>query len=151
MGIQQLLDELPRPAYVQNLRWDVIAWNAAADDLFQFGSRDLRDRNLLYLAFAAPDMRRRLPDWESDAPGLMAQFKYDVATAPEDPTMLELIETLQSLAPSFRREWAEPRGAVAQRGLSSLVDVGGTLHRFHHETLIVDEYRHLRMVVYLQA
>lgn len=150
-GVQQVLDELPRPAYVQNLRWDVIAWNAAADDLFQFGSRELRDRNLLYLAFAAPDMRRRLPAWESDTPGLVAQFKYDVATAPEDPAMLEVIETLQSLSPSFRRAWIEPGGAVAQRGVSSVVDVGGALHRFHHETLTVDEYRHLRMVVYLPA
>jgi hypothetical protein len=29
--------------YVLNLRWDVIAWNAAADDLFAFSGRGGRE------------------------------------------------------------------------------------------------------------
>lgn len=147
-GIQQLLDELPRPAYVQNLRWDDIAWNAVADDLFHFSARAPQDCNVLRLAFADPDIRRRMPAREHDTPGLLAQFKYDLAVAPDDPTMLDLIDELRTLSPSFRREWDEPRGVIAQRGIRSLLGTGGNSLSFHHETLIVDEHRHLRMVVY---
>jgi transcriptional regulator with XRE-family HTH domain len=150
-GIQQLLDELPRPAYVHNLRWDAIAWNTAADDLFRFGSKLPEERNVLELVFADSSMRRRMPAWGDDAAGLLAQLRYDVAVAPDDPLMLDLIETLRLLSPGFRQEWEAPHRVVAQRGISHLLDSSGTLHRYRHETLIVDEHRHLRMVVYFQT
>jgi len=147
-NIQQLLDDLPRPAYVQNLRWDVVGWNAAADALFGFADRQREDRNLLRMTFSDPDMRRRLTDWPNDAPRLLAQFRYDVAIAPEDPAMLALIEDLKVLSPSFRRGWEAPDSGIATRGIRSVVDTRGKQRNFRHETLIVDEHRHLRMVVY---
>ncbi|NVE00696.1 helix-turn-helix domain-containing protein [Massilia sp. BJB1822] len=150
-GIQQLLDDLPRPAYVQNLRWDVVAWNAAADALFELGARSREDRNLLRMMFTAPEMRRRLCAWQDDAPRLLAQFRYDVAVAPEDPAMLALIEEMNVLSPSFRREWSTPGNAVAQRGIGSILNTARQQQDFHHETLVVDEHRHLKMVVYFES
>ncbi|UXY15449.1 helix-turn-helix transcriptional regulator [Chitiniphilus purpureus] len=150
-GIRQLLDDLPRPAYVQNLRWDVVAWNAAADALFGFSARARADCNLLRLAFADPDMRARLPGWHDDAPRLLAQLRYDIAVAPDDPAMRALIEDLQVLSPSFGQAWAMPDSTIAARGIRSIVDSAGSLHRFHHETLVVNEHRHLKMVVYFAA
>ena len=64
-----------------NLRWDVIAWNAAADELFDFSGRAQVDRNMIRMVFADPDLRRRLPEWKEDAPRLVAQFRYDLAAA----------------------------------------------------------------------
>ncbi|MFC7287594.1 helix-turn-helix transcriptional regulator [Herminiimonas glaciei] len=147
-GIQTLLDDLPRPAYVQNLRWDVVAWNAAADALFELEGKQREDRNILRMTFANPDMRRRLPAWDDDARRLLTEFRYDVAIAPEDPVMLGLIEELKMLSPHFRREWETPGNEVAQRGIRSVVDAGGQQRNFEHEILIVDEHRHLKMVVY---
>ncbi|ROL63411.1 transcriptional regulator [Pseudomonas protegens] len=149
-GIQQLLDDLPRPAYVQNLRWDVVAWNAAAEALFELAARQREDRNLLRMIFADPEMRRRLSAWPDDAPRLLAQFRYDVAVTPEDPAMVALIEEMKVLSPSFRRGWETPGNEVAERGIGSVVDLKGEQHNFHHETLVVDEHRHLKMVVYFE-
>lgn len=149
-GIQRLLDDLPRPAYVQNLRWDIVAWNAAADALLALDARSREERNVLRMIFSDPDMRRRLPAWADDAPRLLAQFRYDVAVAPEDPTMLALIEDMKVLSPSFRREWDAPGNEVAQRGIGSMLSATGQQQDFHHETLVVDEHRHLRMVVYFE-
>ncbi|MEI2415109.1 helix-turn-helix transcriptional regulator [Orrella sp. JC864] len=146
--IQQLLDELPRPAYVQNLHWDVVAWNAAADALLELQAKSRQDRNLLRMTFADPVMRRRLCAWRDDAPRLLAQFRYDAAVAPQDPAMLALIEEMKALSPGFRREWDTPGNAVAQRGIRSILNAQGQQQDFHHETLVVDEHRHLRMVVY---
>lgn len=147
--IQQLMDDLEaRPAYVLNLRWDVIAWNTAADDLFGFSAREREGRNLLRMVFADPDMRRRLPAWRDDAPKLLAQFRYDFAVAPDDPPMLALIEDLQELSADFRRWWSTPASEEARRGIGSVLTADAERLDFRHETLVVDEHRHLRMVVY---
>ncbi|WP_062478504.1 helix-turn-helix transcriptional regulator [Variovorax boronicumulans] len=147
--IQQLMDELPtRPAYVFNLRWDVVAWNAAADALFGFSAREREARNLLRMVFADPELRRRLPAWHDDAPALLAQFRYDFAIAPDDPAMLGLVTDLKALSPDFRRWWDTPDSAPARRGLGCVQMADSGTLEFHHETLVVDTHRHLRMAVY---
>ena len=149
--IQNLLDDLAmRPAYVVNLRWDVVAWNTAADDLFGFASRERPDRNIMRLVFADPEFRRRLPEWHDEAPKLLAQFRYDLATAPEDPAMLALVEELRMLSPDFRRWFSEPSMASHARGIGAILNRDGARLGFAHEVLTVDEYRHLKMVVYFR-
>lgn len=150
-GIQRILDELASPAYVQNLRWDVIAWNTAANALFEFSNRETSSRNMLSLLFADPMMRRRTPAWEQEFPGLIAQLKYDAAVAPEDPAMLDLINDLCALSPTFRREWSQPSGAVSQRGVRALLNASGARVEFDHQSLIVDQHKHLVMVVHLMS
>ncbi len=147
--IQQLLDDLQaRPAYVLNLRWDVVAWNAAANALFGFSQRHSDTRNFLRMLFSDPDIRRRLPTWRDDAPKLLAQFRYDFAVAPDDAAMLALVEDLKLLSPSFRQGWQTTNGQIAQCGISSVENADGVRTDFHHETLVVDQHRHLKMVVY---
>lgn len=149
--IQQLLDDLTaRPAYVSNLRWDVIAWNAAADRLFDFSGRAQHDCNIIRMVFADPDLRRRLPAWREDAPRLLAQFRYDLATAPDDPDMLWLVEDLKKVSPDFRRWIEQPSMESYARGISILLTDDDTRHSFTHEMLTVDEHRHLKMIVYFQ-
>ncbi|MCD9033120.1 helix-turn-helix transcriptional regulator [Luteimonas sp. Y-2-2-4F] len=150
--VQQLLDELARPAYVINLRWDAVAWNAAADALFGFAGREREARNLLRMVFADPALRRRLPDWEEDAPRLLSHFRCDLAVAPDDPGMRALIEALQALSPQFRRWWAAPPAISGhRRGIGTVEDPQGRRRRFAHELLTVDAHRHLRMIVYFET
>lgn len=52
--IHRLLADLTlRPAYVLNLRWDVLAWNATGEQLFQFAGKPPEQRNLLWMLFTA--------------------------------------------------------------------------------------------------
>ena len=148
--IQTLLDELARPAYVANLRWDVVAWNAAADELFGFAGGGQAERNIMRLAFADPEFRRRLPHWREEAPRLLAQFRYDLATAPDDPAMLGLIDELKRLSADFRRWFEQPSTDSSARGIGAILKPDGSQSDFAHETLIVDEYRHLKMVIHFQ-
>lgn len=149
--IQNLLDDLvTRPAYVANLRWDIIAWNKAANDLFSFANRERPHRNVMRLVFADPEFRRRLPQWRDEAPKLLAQFRYDLASAPDDPSMLALVDELKRLSPDFRRWFEQPGMETYARGIGAILDPNGTPLGFMHEMLIVDEYRHLRMVVYFR-
>lgn len=145
--VQQLMDEIdPRPAYVLNLRWDVIAWNDAAGHLFGFPLKDPADRNMLRMAFADPGLRRRLPAWQSQAPMLVEAFRRDLALVPDDADMLQLAEELKTLSPDFRRWWGGALDCPPMRGPEFVSD-GDTDRRFEHEVLTVDEHRHLRMVI----
>lgn len=149
--IQQLLDDLvTRPAYVLNLRWDVIAWNAAAESLFGFSGREQADRNVMRVVFTDPELRSRLPAWREDAPKIVAQFRCDLATAPDDPAMLALIDELRTLSPDFRRLFEQPDMEGYSRGVSTVLAPDGMRRVFTHETLTVDEHRHLRMIVYFE-
>jgi transcriptional regulator with XRE-family HTH domain len=146
--VQQMMDELiTRPAYVTNLRWDVVAWNRTADRVFGFSDREPATRNLLRMVFADPRLRRRLPAWRDDAPRLLESFRRDLAVAPQDPAMLALIDDLKKLSPDFRRWWNATPTQGYSRGLTSILADPGRID-FRHEVLTVDEHRHLRLTVY---
>jgi|TARA_A100001391_G_scaffold135675_2_gene94385 PAS domain-containing protein len=146
---QQLMDDLTtRPAYVINLRRDIVAWNAAADRLLGLDGRNWEERNLLRMVFADPAMRVRLPAWRKDGAELVARFKCDLAAMPKDPAMLALADELKKLSPDFRH-WMEQLGtANYSQGIGTILDPAGHQIDFRHEVLTVDEYRHLTMVVY---
>lgn len=146
--IQLLMDELDRPAYVINLRWDVIAWNTTANRLFELATLEQGERNLLRMIFANPILRRRLPDWQQDAYRLLAQFRCDLASAPEDPEMQSLIDDLKQLSADFRLWWGKPDLHTYGYGIGAITTDAASRQDFDHETLIVDEHRHLRMVLY---
>ena len=147
--IQQLLNDLSlRPAYVMNLRWDVIAWNLAADDLFDFSGRKQESRNIMRMVFADPEMRHRLPAWQDDASCLLAQFRADLATASDAPAFRALVSELSSLSPDFRRGVNQTGPARYSRGFGAVLARDDKRLNLAHEALIVDEHRHLRMIVY---
>lgn len=149
--IQSVMDELAtKPAYVINLGWDVVAWNAAADRLFGFSSRDRLDRNFLRMVFADPELRKRHTSFREEGPRLIANFRYDLAVAPENPALLSLVAELKRLSPEFRRWWGEPALGEYSRGIGSLLD-GDAQLTFEHEMMTVDEHRHLRLIVYFPA
>ncbi|MFI8978655.1 helix-turn-helix transcriptional regulator [Ectopseudomonas khazarica] len=152
--IQQLMDDLrERPAYVINLRWDVIAWNQAADRLFGFASRALQERNFIRMVFATPELRTRLPEWREDARRLLAHFRCDLAVAPrDDPGIVALTDELQRLSADFRLWWTAPDTGDYSRGVRAILSPEDAARLdFQHEILTVDEHRHLRMVVYFSG
>lgn len=146
--VQKLMDELEsHPAFVMNLRWDVVAWNSEANRLFGFSDREQIDRNMLRMVYADPALRRRMPSWQTDAPRLVESLRRDWALVPEDPVMLQFIEDLRKLSPVFRHCWDGRPDHVPARGISALVTGNETL-KLQHEVMTIDECRHMRMIVY---
>src|SRR5882757_4221599 len=52
--IRQLVESLNQPAYVTGRRWDILAWNAAADEIFAFSRLAEADRNILISMLTSP-------------------------------------------------------------------------------------------------
>ena len=58
-AIRRLVESLDQPAYVTGRRWDVLAWNAAAAEVFtDFGRLAEEDRNILAYVLTDPGARR---------------------------------------------------------------------------------------------
>ncbi|PRD43730.1 transcriptional regulator [Phyllobacterium phragmitis] len=147
--VRRLIDDLElRPAYVMNLRWDVIGWNTAAELLFGFDGRDPAERNMLWMLFGDDSLSDRIVEWDNQAPQILASFRRDFAQAPEDEDMIGLVEALEQRSPAFRDLWRRHDVHGRCQGRRSFLVVGIGAVAFDHSTLIVDEEKHLRLVAY---
>lgn len=149
--VRRLMDDLDDyPAFVLNLRWDVLASNAAADALFGFARHAPERRNLLWLLFSDGLFRERLVDWPEQAQGMLSSFRRDFARATQDADSRELVEELARVSPEFRDWWREHRVHAPCTGMRELL-VEGRRQRYEHTSLTVDADRHLRLVLYARA
>jgi transcriptional regulator with XRE-family HTH domain len=102
--LETLLHGLAVPAYVKGLRWDVLAFNEAADATFEFSRA--ADPNVLRTAFHS-DMRARLPNWEQYARQQVAMFRADCVGLLKEPLVGELVDELTQSSAEFREYWSE--------------------------------------------
>jgi hypothetical protein len=107
--LRRMLDSLTgQPAYVLGRRWDVLAWNRAAEVVYgPYGRREGDERNALYLVFADPEHRRLLVDWEPVARASLAMFRADSARYASDPDFERLVARLTRMSPEFARWWPQ--------------------------------------------
>lgn len=145
--VRLMHDLAPHLAYVLNLRWDILAFNAPADRFFGFGAHPPQRRNLLWLLFTDPELRQRLNDWESQAPLMLSSFRRDFARATQEADIHELVDELEGVSPEFKAWWRRHDVHAPCGGVRKLV-IDGKAEPFEHTSLTIDEDRHLRLVVY---
>lgn len=145
--VRRLMHDLPHPAFVLNLRWDVLGFNDMADELLGFGAHQPGQRNLLWQMFTDPVLHTRFASWEQQAAEMLSGFRRDFARATEGTDMQELVNELKRVSPEFKQYWDQHDVHLPCSGLRSLV-LDGQLREFEQTSLIIDESRHLRMVVY---
>lgn len=147
--IIRLIEDLDaRPSYVLNLRWDVLAWNDAADRLFGFSEQTLERRNLLWMLFTSKRLRQLLDPWESQAVQIFSSFRRDFVQGTQDADIVGLVKDLERVAPEFCDWWnrQDIHGPCQGIRYFRLDGIGQMV--FEHTTLTVDVDRHLRLVYY---
>jgi transcriptional regulator with XRE-family HTH domain len=107
---QSLLDGLAeRPAYVLSHRWDVLAWNEAADAIFQFSTcirETLAPPNLIGIVFTSQRYKTLSVNWESDARDMLAHFRSDYGeNVKSDRTLEYMVKSLSRTNPDFKQWW----------------------------------------------
>lgn len=147
--VRRLLDGLgERPAHVLNLRWDVIGWNAASDALFGFDARSPAERNMLWMLFSDTTLAERIIEWDRHASRIVASFRRDFAEAVDDDDMRRLVDELTAASAFFARLWSSHDVHGCCRGTRSFAIAGSGPRPYEHATFLLDEDRHLRLVVY---
>ena len=106
--IRRIVENLSQPAYVTGRRWDILAWNKAADDIFAFSRLAENDRNILVCALVNPPARKQFgSSWADEARRMVAQFRATHDLWADDPAFLDLIERLKAGCPESSGWWDE--------------------------------------------
>jgi transcriptional regulator with XRE-family HTH domain len=138
-----------QPAYVTGRRWDVLAWNRAAEMVFgDYGRLAGDTRNIMHLVFADPAHRRLLVDWHELAPVALAMFRADCAHYAGDPDFERLIETLKAASAEFRAWWPRHEVIAHLAGHKRIEHPVAGRMLFEHTSFAVTDSADMRLVVY---
>jgi transcriptional regulator with XRE-family HTH domain len=108
----------PYPTLVKGRRWDVLAANPAARELFaDWASSPEGERNLVRWMFTTGQAREVYLEWEPEARAMLGRFRLAFARYAEDPDFLALVDGLQRDSEHVRDWW--PRHDVVATGSGS--------------------------------
>jgi len=140
------------PAYVTGRRWDVLAWNEAAAEIFAFGRVPEEERNTLILVLTNPKTRKLFgAGWAEEAKRMVAQFRATHDLWARDPAFVALLERLRSGCPEFAAWWAahDLRGNVA--GRKQLAHPRKGALRLQYASFQANDDPSLKPVIYTKA
>ena len=115
-NLRRLIESLNQPTYITGRRWDVLAWNTAADAVFGFSQIPDDERNtLLRMMTDARTKRLFGKSWENEARRMVAQFRGTHDLWADDPAFVELVAKLRAGSREFPTWWEahDIRNAVA--------------------------------------
>ncbi|MFE9793099.1 helix-turn-helix transcriptional regulator [Streptomyces goshikiensis] len=107
-ALRAMLEQLsPMPAFIQNSRFDILAYN----DTFSRLLCDLdgvrpEDRNCMWLAFTDPVWRAAVVDLHEVNRVMAAKFRASMAEHLSEPAWKTLLARLEAASPEFREAWA---------------------------------------------
>ena len=124
----------PFPTLVKGRRWDVLAANPAARELFgDWPAGPPGERNLVRWMFTTDQAREVYLEWEPEARAMLGRFRLSAARHPDDPDIAALIAGLQRDSEHVRDWW--PRHDVTAIG-------GSGSKKLRHPRLGPVEYSH---------
>jgi transcriptional regulator with XRE-family HTH domain len=138
-GVADLVQRLdPFPTIVKGRRWDVLAANPAARELFtDWEALPAGERNLVRWMFTTDRAREVYLDWEPEARAMLGRFRLAAARYRDDPDFTALIAELQRDSQHVRDWW--PRHDV--------IAVGSGSKKLRHPRLGPVSYSHVVLQV----
>jgi transcriptional regulator with XRE-family HTH domain len=148
-AIRRLVESLNHPAYVTGRRWDILAWNAAAAEIFAFDRLAEEDRNILVCVLTKPETRRLFgPAWADEAKRVVAQFRATHDLWAGDPAFLDLLDRLRRGSPEFATWWEAHDISNAAAGRKLLRHPKKGSLRFEYATFQANDDPALKLVIY---
>jgi transcriptional regulator with XRE-family HTH domain len=150
-AIRRTVESLNQPAYVTGRRWDVLAWNAAAEDIFAFGRLPEGERNTLIFVLTNPKTRLLFGDgWAEEARRIVAQFRRTHDLWAGDPAFLDLLARLRGGCPEFDAWWGthDIGSSVAGRKVLNHPKRGRLV--FEYATFQANDDPGLKLIIYTE-
>jgi transcriptional regulator with XRE-family HTH domain len=148
--LRRMLDSLTgQAAFVLGRRWDILAWNRAAEVVFgPYGRLEGDERNTLHMVFADPDHRRLLVDWEAVARASLAMFRADCARYAGDLDFERLVARLTRLSPEFAQWWPQREVARPLAGQKRIDHPTAGRMVFEYSSLGVSDPPDMKLIVF---
>jgi len=147
--IRRMIHSLQQPAYITGRRWDVLAWNEAAEDIFGFGQLPEQDRNTLLLVLTNKQTRKVYgAGWADVAKSMVAMFRATHDVWAGDPAFVELLTRLRQGSPEFVKWWEAHEIRSTSSGLKIMNHPTKGLLRFEHTSFQANDDPALKLVIY---
>jgi transcriptional regulator with XRE-family HTH domain len=149
--IRRMLEHLNQPAYVTGRRWDLLAWNKAAEQIFGFSYGAEGERNVLLSMLTDARMRKLFgAGWAEEARRMVAQFRATHDVWAGDPAFVALLERLRG-SHEFRRWWKSHDVRPTASGRKSLHHPEKGLLEFEYTSFQANDDPALKLVIYTPA
>lgn len=136
---------LPRPAYIIDRHWNLVAVNRAARVVFGY---DEGTHNCLVNFFTNARYRAELDRWQDAARAIVGQFRADAARYPDDPEFGRIADDMCAANPAFAEVWAERPVGSATHGVKVLDNPEVGLLSFEYTTLPLPELPGSRLLLH---
>jgi len=148
-AIGRLVQCLNQPAYVAGRRWDVLAWNKAADEIFAFSRLPEEDRNTLVCMLTNPATRRLFgPGWADEARRMVAQFRATHDLWADDPAFVDLLARLREGCVEFAGWWKAHDIKPVAAGRKLMKHPKRGLLRVEHASFQANDDPALKLIIY---
>ncbi|SFT82317.1 transcriptional regulator, XRE family [Paraburkholderia aspalathi] len=151
--ISHLVASFQQPAYVLGQRWDILAWNDAAADLFtDFALLPCEERNILLYMLGDPAARRLFGEtWGDEARRMVSLFRVAHDLWAGDAAFGTLVEQLRTRCPEFSEWWTSHEVGAPVSGVKTMTHpVQGDL-KFKFATFQANDNPALKLAIYAVA
>ena len=148
-AIRRTVEQLNLPAYVTGRRWDILAWNAAADEIFAFSRLAEADRNSLLSVLTNPATRRLFgASWADEARRMVAQFRATHDLWAGDPAFRDLLARLRDRLSRICRLVGGPRRQRRRGRQKSLIHPKKGRLKLEYASFQANDDPALKLVIY---
>jgi len=147
--LARMIDAIAVPALVMTARWDVIAWNRLATQVFRhYEQLAPEQRNLLRILLVDDKGYQKDPAaYEAMARRVLSKFRVDYSQTPDDPSFEQLIEELDERCPIFRQLWNNPEVLGRSEAVANHPALGGIT--FEHSSYVPEGSPTLRVLIFV--
>ncbi|MGN9789410.1 helix-turn-helix transcriptional regulator [Nonomuraea sp. ZG12] len=145
IGIAQLIDDMPMPAYVVGNYFDILVANRMACGLspgFTPG------HNVLRQLFLDPADREFYVDWERVTAAIVGGLRSKTTADPDDPRLTELVGELSISSDRFRTLWARADVGHGRSGITHVRHPQVGELRLLHEKFDIGSVGGMQLVVH---
>ena len=151
-AILRTVEQLHLPAYVTGRRWDILAWNTAAEEIFAFSRLAEADRNSLLSVLTNPATRRLFgASWADEARRIVAQFRTTHDLWAGDPAFRDLLARLREGCPEFAGWWEAHDVSGGMAGRKSLIHPKKGRLKLDYASFQANDDPALKLVIYTRG
>lgn len=149
-ALARMIEKFPQPAYLTGRRWDVLAINAAALELYGDGFLDGGALpNIVAFVLTKPAGRALFGDgWEAQARRMVAQFRVAYDAFAGDPAFVALVAELEAGCPGFREGWEAHDVRAAPSGVKRLRHAARGWTTYEYATFQCNQNPAVKLTVY---
>ena len=151
-AVRRTVERLNLPAYVTGRRWDILVWNAAAEEIFAFSRLPEGDRNVLLNVLTNRATRKLFgASWAEEARRILAQFRATHDLWAGDPAFRDLLARLAQGCPEFTGWWETHDVSGTAAGQKSLSHPKKGRLKLEYASFQANDDPALKLVIYTVA